>query len=56
MKKSEGTKAERLREALRENLRRRKVQAKRRSSAKTTGNKSSTPHDSAEIGTEKQNR
>jgi hypothetical protein len=57
MKKTEGTKTERLRAALRENLRRRKLQAKGRSPAKTApGNQPSTPHDSAEIGPEKQNR
>jgi hypothetical protein len=57
MKKNEGTKAERLRVALRENLRRRKLQAKGRSPAKSSpGNRPSTPHDSAEVGTEKQNR
>jgi hypothetical protein len=57
MQKTEGTKAERLRAALRENLRRRKAQAKGRSSSKTTpGNQSSTSHDSVEIVSEKQNR
>jgi hypothetical protein len=55
MKKSEGTKAERLRAALRENLWRRKLQAKGRSpSNKTPGDQPSTHADSAEIGTEKQ--
>jgi hypothetical protein len=57
MKKTEGTKAERLRAALRENLRRRKLQAKERSTSNNTpGDRPSTPHDSAEIGTGKQNR
>jgi hypothetical protein len=57
MKKTEGTKAERLRAALRENLRRRKLQAKGRApSNNTPGDRASAPHDSAEIGTEKQNR
>jgi len=57
MKECEGTKAERLRAALRENLRRRKLQAKGRSPTKTTpGNQPSAPHDSAEIGAEKQKR
>jgi uncharacterized protein YaiI (UPF0178 family) len=56
MKKTEGTKAERLRAALRQNLTRRKLQAKGRSpSKKTPGNQPSTPQDSAEIGTEEQN-
>jgi hypothetical protein len=57
MNKIGGTKAERLRAALRENLRRRKLQAKGRSpSKKTLGDQPSTPLDTAEIGTEKRNR
>jgi hypothetical protein len=57
MNKTGGTKAERLRAALRENLRRRKLQAKGRSpSKKTLGDQPSTPLDTAEIGTEKRNR
>jgi hypothetical protein len=57
MKESEGTRTERLRAALRENLRRRKLQAKGRSPTKTApGSQPSAPHDSAEIGAEKQNR
>jgi hypothetical protein len=61
MTKSEKTsgKAERLRAALRENLKRRKVQAKGRSAvqvAPDTGPESSTPpHDSAGFGADKQN-
>ena len=62
MTKSERTsdKAERLRAALRENLKRRKAQAKGRLAAEgdqQAGPESSTPaHDSAGFGADKQNR
>jgi hypothetical protein len=51
-------KAERLRTALRENLKRRKAQAKGRLAAKATpSDGTSIPtHDSAEIGADKQSR
>ena len=58
MTKSERTadKSERLRAALRENLKRRKAQAKGRLDQQT-GTESSTPaHDSAGFGADKQNR
>jgi hypothetical protein len=55
MKKPEGTKAERLRAALRENLGRRKVQAKGRSPSKNPSNEPSTPNDPSKIGTDKRN-
>jgi hypothetical protein len=51
-------KADRLRAALRENLKRRKTQAKGRSATETAqDDKPSTPaHDSAEFSADKQNR
>jgi hypothetical protein len=60
MKKTEKAppKAERLRAALRENLKRRKAQAKGRLAAKATPRDGTSipTHDSAEIGADKQNR
>ena len=49
-------KADRLRAALRENLKRRKAQAKGRSQAAADKSASTAAHDSAEIGADKQNR
>jgi len=49
-------KADRLRSALRENLKRRKAQAKGRSQAAADKSASTAPHDSAEIGADKRNR
>ena len=50
-------KIERLRVALRENLKRRRAQAKERSATEQDGSGSSTPaHESAGIGADKRNR
>ena len=55
-KQKRAAREERLRAALRENLKRRKAQAKARGSAKSVVERASEAHDSAGIVEEKQDR